>query len=162
MLRRTAFARVVLAGIALAAVVAPAGARAAELATARGTIAIGPAAATPCERLVVEARDALDAHLIALARPAAAQDGTCRYAISVPAQSGVSLSVHTDAVLAPVNAARLDRPLAVARPGRPAVASVALRFTLIAATTFIFAPGENKTVPLSFGDGVRDEATTPV
>jgi len=149
MLARTARAAVAFAAFALAASAAPRGAVAAELALARGTIALGAQPEARCEELVVEARDALDAHVIALARPAL-EDGECRYAVSVPAQTAVELSVHTVALLAPVNLARLA-PLEVrARGGRTASASVAIRFTLVAASTYFFAPGEDKIVPLAY------------
>ncbi len=151
MLRPAALASVVFAGCALAATPFSARASAAELATVRGTIAIaGQAPASRCGELVVEARGALDAHLIALTQPAAGADGACRYALSVPAQTAVWLSVHTGAVLAPVNAARLNPVALRARPGQPARASVALRFTVVAATTYFFAPGEDTMVPLAF------------
>ncbi len=151
MLRPAALASVVLAGLALAATSAPPRALAAELATVRGTIALpSSASASRCGELVVEARAALDDHLIGLTQPAAGDDGACRYALTVPAQTAVWLSVHTGAVLAPVNAARLDPVELHARPGRPARAAVALRFTVIAASTFFFAPGEEATVPLAF------------
>jgi len=100
---------------------------------------------------VVEARDALDAHLIAVVRPRSDAEGACRYAITVPAQTAVSLSVHGAGVLAPVNAARLEPATYRAHPGRPASASVALRFTLVAASTYFFAPGEEREIPLAYG-----------
>ncbi|HWT06650.1 MAG TPA: hypothetical protein VN224_12890, partial [Xanthomonadales bacterium] len=85
-----------MVAIAVAAVPALAGAR--ELATAQGTIAISEARpglrAPVCTELVVEARDALDNHLIGAAQPNTDETGACRYAVSVPAQSAVWLRVQ--------------------------------------------------------------------
>jgi len=149
MTRRAAPA--VLAALALAATATPLCARAAELATARGAIAFAAPANARCGDVVVEARAALDAHLIAVVRPAPDSGGTCRYAITVPAQTAVWLSVHGAGVLAPVNVARLEPATYRAQPGRPASASVALRFTLVAASTYFFAPGEDREIPLAYG-----------
>jgi hypothetical protein len=153
---RTA-AAVALAAAALSAVCTrPAAAR--ELALAQGPIAIRDAAAgqrsVACGELVVEARDALDNHLIGRTHPDVAPDGSCRYAISVPAQSAVWLRVRA----ALVADARVDAPGA-ALPPAPASASserrvssraVQLRFTVIAPTTSFFEPGEQKTIPLTY------------
>lgn len=156
----------VLAALAVAAVVlTPQHAFAGELAVAEGPIAIHEAAVgertVACGELFVEARDALDNHLIAQTRPETAADGTCRYAISVPAQSAVWLRLRP----ALVAAARATIPsgtgTASAPAGPPFVPSstadhrissrgVQIRFTVIAPTTNFFAPGEHKTVPLTY------------
>jgi hypothetical protein len=156
-----------LAGaIAVAAVVlAPQRAFAGELAVAEGPIAIHEAAAgersVSCGQLFVEARDALDNHLIAQTRPEQAGDGTCRYAISVPAQSAVWLRLRP-ALVAAARATSPGEPAAApAPPAAPFVPSssashrissrgVQIRFTVIAPTTNFFAPGEHKTVPLTY------------
>jgi hypothetical protein len=156
-----------------AVVLTPQHAFAGELAVAEGPIAIQPAAAgqrsVACGELFVEARDALDNHLIARTRPEFAADGSCRYAISVPAQSAVWLRLRP----ALVAAARATAPDGTAMPGgnAPVVAApapaapfvpsstsghrissrgVQIRFTVIAPTTNFFAPGERKTVPLTY------------
>jgi hypothetical protein len=141
---------IVVIAIAVAAVPAMAGTR--ELATAQGTILISEARpglrAPSCSELVVDARDALDNHLIAEARPATDEAGACRYAVSVPAQSAVWLRVQPTLVAA----ARVGPAVATL----PAVGrerssgSVALRFTIVAPTTYFFAPNEQKTIPLSY------------
>jgi len=136
------------------AAVQPAAAR--ELALAQGTIAIhaAPAGQTSpaCAELVVEARDALDNHLIGRTRPEDA-DGACRYALSVPAQTAVWLRLRP----ALVDAARVDMTSAGSTyvPAPPAgrlasSRSVQIRFTVIAPNTYFFAPNEQKTVPLSY------------
>ena len=126
-----------------------------ELATASGAITTHDPAAgeriPTCRELVVEARDGLDNHLIGRAQPVAGDDGSCRYAISVPAQSAVWLRLRP--VL--VDDARAFGPgtaTAAAPVSTRAVSSrsVQLRFTIIAPTTFFFAPGEQKTVPLTY------------
>jgi len=146
---------------ALTAAVLPAArAFAGELAVAEGPIAFHEPAvgerSVACGELFVEARDALDNHLIAQTRPELAEDGTCRYAISVPAQSAVWLRLRP----ALVAAARASEPAApaAARPFVPSPTSdrrissrgVQIRFTVIAPATNFFAPGEHKTVPLSY------------
>jgi hypothetical protein len=148
------FGRMVAGAVVASAigfVAVPAYAAPRELAIAQGAIAISEARpglrAPLCSELVIEARDALDNHLIAETQPAKGEAGACRYSISVPAQTGVWLRVQP--VL--VAAARVDGATANA----PAAArerssgSVALRFTVIAPTTYFFAPNEQKTVPLS-------------
>jgi len=155
---------VVAAVLAVAGVVAAGAPRCAdahELALAQGTIAIHEAAAgarsPACGELVVEARDGLDNHFIARTHPETGADGECRYAVSVPAQSAVWL--HVRPVL--VAAAHWDAAngtSAVAgtggvapAPGRRIVGrGVQIRWTVIAPTTYFFAPGEQKTVPLSY------------
>ena len=135
----------------------PLGAVAGELAIAQGAIAIaGPAAGQrepACGELVVEARDALDNHLIGRAQPVLDTDGACRYAISVPAQSAVWLRLRP-ALVAGTRLTPSDfsgAGLATAGSEHLASArSVALRFTVMAPTTYFFAPGERKTVPLSY------------
>jgi hypothetical protein len=168
---RTRPARVslVLVGTAAAAIavsalaLAPRHAAAGELAVAEGPIAIHEAAAgersVACGELFVEARDALDNHLIAQTRPELAGDGTCRYAISVPAQSAIWLHLRP-ALVAAANAAAPSEPAAhaAAAPFVPSSSAdhrissrgVQIRFTVIAPTTNFFAPGEHKTVPLSY------------
>jgi hypothetical protein len=125
-----------------------------ELATAQGVIAISEARAglraPSCSDLVVEARDALDDHLIAETRPTTDESGACRYSVSVPAQSAVWLRV-TPVLVASVRAGDRVRPNADAsNRARPASGSVALRFTVIAPTTYFFAPNEHKTVSLTY------------
>ena len=138
---------------AIARVAVPACAAARELATAQGTIAISEARpglrAPSCSELVVEARDALDNHLIAETQPATDEAGMCRYALSVPAQTAVWLRLQP--VL--VAGVRIGGAIANAPPtarARPSSGSVALRFTIIAPTTYFFAPNEQKAVPLSY------------
>jgi hypothetical protein len=126
-----------------------------ELALAQGTVAIHDApagqVAPACSELVVEARGALDNHLIARTRAELANDGACRYALSVPAQSAVWLRLRP--VL--VDAARVEPPFGLRMTGasddhRASSRSVQLRFTIISPNTYFFAPGEQKTVPLSY------------
>lgn len=148
---------------AVAVALAPQHGFAGELAVAEGPIAIQEAPAgqrtVACGELFVEARDALDNHLIAQTRPELTEDGTCRYALSVPAQSAVWLRVRP----ALVAAARASTPGEPAAPAatRPFVPSptadhrissrgVQIRWTVIAPTTNFFAPGEHKTVPLTY------------
>ena len=142
------------ATLAFAATLQPATAR--ELALAQGTIAIHDAAAgqrsPECSELVVEARDALDNHLIGRTQPTGT-DGTCRYALSVPAQTAVWLRLRP----ALVDAARVDMTSSgstyVPAPragGTASSRSVQIRFTVIAPNTYFFAPNESKTVPLSY------------
>ncbi len=150
--------RLIAAVTGLVIVLLPQHGFAAELATAAGTIAISQPATTgerapACEQLVVEARDALDSHLIGRTQPALDTDGACRYAISVPAQSAVWLRLRP----ALVSGARFGGAdisgavLRAASSGHVASArSVALRFTIAAPTTYFFAPGEHKTVPLAY------------
>lgn len=149
---RTAVGAVVVFAIALGAIPANAGTR--ELATAQGTIAIPEARpglrAPSCSELVVEARDALDNHLIAVTQPNADEAGTCRYALSVPAQSAVWLRLQP--VLAAgvrvVNGATVN--VVGSGHARPSSGSIGLRFTVIAPTTYFFAPNEQKTISLSY------------
>jgi hypothetical protein len=138
--------------MALAAV--PADAGASELATAQGTIAISDARpglrAPACSELVVEARDALDNHLIADTQPAADETGACRYAVSVPAQSAVWLRVQPVLVAGTRVVGRtMTTSEGTGRP-RASSGSVALRFTVIAPATYFFAPNERKTISLSY------------
>ncbi len=148
---RIAVGVVIVFAIALAAVPEHAAAR--ELATAQGRIAISEARpglrAPSCSELVVEARDALDNHLIAETQPTTDEAGACRYALSVPAQTAVWLRLQP--VL--VAGMRVGGAIATAPPAaraRPSNGSVALRFTFIAPTTYFFAPNEQKVVPLSY------------
>jgi hypothetical protein len=150
-------AALVLAAIAVAAIVfSPQRAWPHELATAQGTIAIGEAAAgqrsPTCGELFVEARDALDNHLIARTKPATDSDGACRYALSVPAQSAVWLRLRPALVAdARADAASSGLGASSARSDHHVSSrSVALRFTVISPNTYFFAPGEQKTVPLSY------------
>ena len=141
---RTATGAVAMFAIAFSAVPAFAGAR--ELATAQGTIAISEARpelrAPSCSELVVEARDALDNHLIAETQPTADENGACRYLLSVPAQTAVWLRVQPVLVAGArvVNGANA-KPATSELLRRPA-GIVALRFTIIAPTTYFFAPNE--------------------
>ena len=146
----------ILAAVAIATMAAqPALAR--ELAIAQGTIAIHDAPAgqrsPTCAELVVEARDALDNHLIGRTQPTTDADGVCRYALSVPAQTAVWLRLHP--VL--VASERVDTTSAgstyVPAPSadhRASSRSVQIRFTIISPNTYFFAPNEAKTVPLSY------------
>ena len=122
-----------------------------ELAVAEGPIAIHEPAAgersVACGELFVEARDALDNHLIAQTRPAVAEDGTCRYAISVPAQSAVWLRLRPALVAAA--RATIFLPSSSA-DHRISSRGVQIRWTVIAPATNFFAPGEHKTVPLTY------------
>jgi hypothetical protein len=138
------------AAVAIAAVPQPAVAR--ELALAQGIITIrdpAPGLRNPkCSEFVVEARDALDNHLIAETQPTLDAEGACRYALSVPAQTAVWLH------LMPLLVAG-SRSIAAGGPvappaSRSASGSVGIRFTIIAGTTYFFAPGEQKTVPLTY------------
>jgi len=133
----------------------PQSASAREIALAQGTIAIGEAPsgqrAPNCSELFVEVRDALDDHLIGKTKPQLDADGACRYAISVPAQSAVWL--HARPALVAAARATPDGGSSVGAPpptrrfqGR----GVQIRFTVIAPATYFFAPGEQKTVPLSY------------
>ena len=142
----------------------PARASAAELATAQGTIAIREAPAgqrsPTCAELVVEARDALDNHLIGLTHAEDDASGVCRYALSVPAQSAVWLhprpvlvdSVRSAAaeIRSPADSAPARGPLPSATRERVSTASVQLRFRIVAPETQFFAPGERKTVSLTY------------
>jgi len=131
-----------------AAVTAP------ELATARGTVLIREAPAgqrsVACSDLVVEARGGLDNDLIGETHPASDSAGVCRYALSVPAQSAVWLRLRPQLVDA-VSTNRFSAPVAAAaRPERASRGAIQLRFRVIAPTTFFFAPGERKDVPLTY------------
>src|ERR1700736_4401450 len=140
---------VLVAAVAVDAIPALAGAR--ELATAHGTIAISEPRsglrAPSCSELVVEARDALDNHLIADTQPTTDEAGTCGYVLSVPAQTAVWLRLQPVLVAGArvINGANANIPV----PGRsrPSYGSVSLRFTVIASTTYIFAPNEQKAIP---------------
>lgn len=150
-------------GVVAAVIMSPQGAWPHELATAQGTITTSEAPAgqrsPACGELFVEARDALDNHLIAQTRPALAEDGTCRYAISVPAQSAVWLRLRP-ALVAAARATAPTEPAApaAAAPFVPSPAAghrissrgVQIRFTVIAPATNFFTPGEHKTVPLTY------------
>ncbi|MEA2721523.1 MAG: hypothetical protein QOJ39_3387 [Candidatus Eremiobacteraeota bacterium] len=153
--------RVRLIGVAGAATLvltslpAPQSALARELALAQGTIAISEAPsglrAPSCGELFVEARDALDNHLIAQTKPETDADGACRYALSVPAQSAVWL--HARPALVAAARATPDGGSGVGAPPsthRIQGRGVQIRFTVIAPATYFFAPGEQKTVPLSY------------
>lgn len=154
------------AAVAAACILIRQPAMARELALAQGTVAISDAPtgqrAPACGELFVEARDALDNHLIARTQPELGADGACRYALSVPAQSAVWLHLRT----ALVAAARMNADGASGSdagapgPAAPALAAsagrhvqgrgVQIRWTVIAPTTYFFAPGEQKTVPLTY------------
>jgi hypothetical protein len=146
---------VALLAVTLAA--APA-VRANELALAEGTIAIHDAApgqlSPTCSQLVVEARDGLDNHLIARTDPTLAPDGSCRYAISVPAQSAVWLRLRpalvADARVGPSTIGGGSAIGADRREGRVSSRAVQLRWTVIAPNTYFFAPNEKKTIALTY------------
>ncbi|HEY0383042.1 MAG TPA: hypothetical protein VGC72_12670 [Candidatus Elarobacter sp.] len=149
---RTAIGSVIVFTIALGAV--PAFAAANVLATAQGIIVISEARtglrAPSCSELVVEARDALDNHLIAETRPTTDDAGTCGYALSVPAQTAVWLRAQPvliagARIIAGVNTNRVG-----AGRTSSSSASVALRFTIIAPTTYFFEPNERKSIQLSY------------
>ena len=151
---RAAAGVVVLCAIVFGAAPVYAGVR--ELATAQGTIAISDARpglrAPACSELIVEARDALDNHLIADTQPTADETGACRYSVSVPAQSAVWLRVQPVLVAGMRASDRMAVPSESSGRARAssASASVALRFTVIAPTTYFFAPNEHKTISLSY------------
>ena len=105
-----------------------------------------------CSEFVVEARDALDNHLISETQPALDEQVVCRYALSVPAQTAVWLHLMPVLVagsrsIAATNAAGTP---ATAPAARASSGSVGIRFTVIAGTTYFFAPNEQKTVPLTY------------
>lgn len=141
---------VVVMSIALGAV--PAFAVARELATAQGTIAISEARpglrAPLCSELVVEARDALDNHLIADARPMSDESGACRYALTVPAQTAVWLRVQP-VLLAGVRTVGAKANVIGSEHAR-SPGSVALRFAIIAPATYFFAPNDHKVILLDY------------
>jgi hypothetical protein len=152
MFRCMALGWVVTFAITLGTVPAYAAAR--ELATAQGTIMISDARpdlrAPLCSELVVEARDALDNHLIAKTQSSADERGACRYALSVPAQTAVWLRLRPALVAGAgmINGASVTP--AQSMGARQSSGSVGLRFSIIAPTTYFFAPNEQKTVPLSY------------
>jgi hypothetical protein len=147
-------AAAIAATFVLGSALVPQNVLARELALAQGTIDISEAPsglrAPNCSELFVEARDALDNHLIAQTKPEVA-DGACRYALSVPAQSAVWL--HARVALVAAARAKADGGSSVGAPpsGRAVQGrGVQIRFTVIAPATYFFAPGEQKTVPLSY------------
>ena len=155
------FASLVSSLAVVALGVAPGGVHATELATAQGTIAIREAPAgqrsPTCAELVVEARDALDNHLIGQTHAEADAGGACRYAVSVPAQSAIWL--HPRPVLVDsVRSAAAENHMAsdagamrsAANRERVATGSVQLRFRIVSPDTFFFLPGERKTVSLTY------------
>ncbi len=147
-------AAAVVAAFAIALGAVPVYAAARELATVQGTIAISEARpglrAPSCSELVVEARDALDDHLIAETQPTTDEAGVCRYAVSVPAQTAIWLRPQPVLVagVRVINGSATNT-ISLGR-ARPSASSVALRFTIISLNTYFFAPNEQKTVPLSF------------
>lgn len=151
------------------AVPASAAVTAHELATAQGTVVIREAPAgwrsVACRDLVVEARGGLHDDLIGLTHAATDPAGVCRYALSVPAQSAVSLHLRPELVdaarstAAGANAFGANAPgtnvssaptIAAAGPERASSGSVQLRFRIIAPTSYFFAPGEQKDVSLTY------------
>lgn len=140
--------------LAIAVVAIPTSATARELAIAQGTIAMSEARlglrAPSCGELIVEARDALDNHLIAQTKATTDEVGGCRYALSVPAQTAVWLRLQPTLVagIRVINGASVTT--AQSTGGRPPTGSVALRFTIIAPTTYFFTPNEQKTVMLTY------------
>ena len=164
--------RIVLAVVVTTAVALFArteGVQARELATAQGTITITPAAAgmsnPRCDQFIVEARDALDNHLIADTHGVVDSDGGCKYTLSVPAQSAVWLRLRTALVSSVTTAPSGSEPAAAPTGGTttgdtavgasraghtPSARSVQIRWTVISPNTFFFSPGEQKTIPLSY------------
>ncbi len=149
-------AATIAAVFVLSCAAVPQSAVAREIALAQGTIAISEAPAgqraPSCSELFVEARDALDNHLIGKTKPEIDADGACRYAISVPAQSAVWLHARA-ALVAAARATLGRREASVGAPPsthRVQGRGVQIRFTVIAPATYFFAPGEQKTVPLSY------------
>ena len=146
------FSRVAMGAAVAFGMMLPADAAPREIATAQGAIAISeprPGLRAPsCRELTVEARDALDNHIIAEAQPATDSAGACRYTVSVPAQTAVWLRVQPALVAgARAGGAVVKQPAA----GRErSSGSVALRFTIVAPTTYFFAPNEQKVVSLSY------------
>ncbi len=149
---RVAVGVIVVCAIVFGAVPVYAAAR--ELATAQGTIMITearPGLRPPlCSELVVEARDALDNHLIAETQPTIDEAGNCHYALSVPAQGAVWLRLRPALIagVRVVNGANMNASSTV--PRSPMGSSIALRFTIIGSTTYFFVPNEHKIVPLSY------------
>ena len=127
---------------------------AAEPATAQGAISIAAApaglAAPRCTDLVVEARDANDNHLIVQTHPAPDADGTCKYALIIPAQSAVWLHLREALFSSTGTALASSNNAPVAKSNAPAGRAVQIRSTVISPNTYVFAPGEQKTIPLSF------------
>ena len=150
----SSFCRIAVGAVTIALVRVPAHADAAVLATAMGTITIAEARTglrpPACSELVVEARDALDNHLIAVTHPTTDEIGVCHYAVSVPAQTAIWL--HLQPTL--VASARLtdagDAKEAPVGRGRASSGSIGLRFTVIAPTTYFFEPNERKIVLLKY------------
>jgi hypothetical protein len=151
------------ATVALVAFTGPRSATANELANAQGLITISEphvgVRSPACSELVVEARGALDNHLIGLTHAATDADGNCRYELTVPAQSAVWLHIRPALVQAARSIAaggELDpaAPRIANAAGAPrertTTASVGIRFTIVAPNTYFFAPGEQKAVPLSY------------
>jgi hypothetical protein len=149
---RVVVGAVIAFSITLGAVRANAVAR--ELATAQGTIVISEARpglrAPLCSELVVEARDALDNHLMAETQPTSDEAGACRYVLSVPAQTAVWLRLQPVLVAGAhvINGAIANTP--ASGRARSSSGSVGLRFSVIAPTTYFFAPNEQKVVPLMY------------
>jgi hypothetical protein len=139
---------------AIALVAVPAFAATPELATARGPIAISEARpglrAPLCSELIVEARDALDNHLIAETHPTAADSGACRYALTVPAQTAVWFRVQPVLVAGIRNVNGENANALVTERARSSSGSVALRFAIIAPLTYFFTPNEERTVSLKY------------
>ncbi len=132
----------------------PASAAARELATAQGTIAISdarpPLRAPSCSELVVEARDALDNHLISETQPTPDENGACRYVLSVPAQTAVWLRVQPMLVAGARVVNGANAKPATSEPLRAPTGSVAIRSTIISPATYFFAPSELKTLQLRY------------
>ena len=149
--------RIVLRAVVVFAIAAvPAYGSAQELAMAQGPISISEAPpglrARACSKLVVEARDALDNHLIAQTQPSTDESANCRYALTVPAQKAVWLRLQIALVTGAHRVEAADAPTTVAAGrGQGSTGTVALRFTIVASNTYFFAPNEVKTVVLSYG-----------
>ncbi|GAC1574908.1 MAG: hypothetical protein NVS3B7_07080 [Candidatus Elarobacter sp.] len=160
------FGGVVLASVGAMLVGSASAAGAHELALATGTITIREAPSglrsPTCGELVVEARDALDNRLFGQTHAEIDAEALCRYAISVPAQTAVWVRLRPALVDAARSTAAAGDPDgassgAPSRPatsgdrgGRRASASVALRFRVVGGTTYVFVPGEQKIVPLTY------------
>ena len=138
----------------LAAVLATADAK--GLAVARGTVSFrepAPHETMPtCAQIMVDVLGANDNHFIASAHGMTADDGSCRYAISVPADVPVWLRVRpvlvADARIIPFDTGSQRKDPATnfryASKG-----SVQLQWS-VTPITYTFAENEKKTIPLTY------------
>ncbi len=126
------------------------------LAVATGTVTFhepAPHETMPtCAQIMVDVLGANDNHFIASAHGITASDGTCRYAISVPADSPVWFRVRpvlvADARIIPFDtgSARKDPATNFRYASR---GSVQLQWT-VQPTTYTFAANEKKTIALTY------------